>query len=97
MQAAATAVQAQAVAATTGASAGSAGKAAAASGVRRYPNARAAYGIIARRAPSRSSPRPRAAARALAAWGTAFGCRVGGAPKRTPLGSADVLLAVHRP
>ncbi len=56
MQAAATAVQAQAVAATTGASPGSAGKAAAASGVRRYPNARAAYGIILRRAPWRGSP-----------------------------------------
>jgi len=57
MQAAATAVQAQAVAATTGASPGSAGKAAAASGVRRYPNARAAYGIILRRAPWRGSKR----------------------------------------
>ncbi|KAK9830971.1 hypothetical protein WJX81_004075 [Elliptochloris bilobata] len=46
MQAASTAAQAQTVAATTGASVGGAEKAAAEA--RRYPNARAAYGIIAR-------------------------------------------------
>ena len=50
MQAASTAAQAQAVAASTGASVPGAPKAAAE--VRRYPNARAAYGIIARRAPA---------------------------------------------
>ena len=50
MQAASTAAQAQAVAASTGASVPDAPKAAAE--VRRYPNARAAYGIIARHAPA---------------------------------------------
>lgn len=48
MQAASTAAQAQVVAATTGASAAGPEKAAPSSGVRRYPNARAAYGLIAR-------------------------------------------------